>query len=105
MTSDRQMRTKFSLTVVVTLLFCGLTPLEFPELLSLTDDTSNDFTLVVSTNTASHVAKDQTPKPAPEIVRPSKERFEVITRSPLHDAPHSSHSSSDYLDFLCVHRT
>jgi hypothetical protein len=99
------MPTKFSLAVVVTLLFCGLTPLEFPELLSLTDDTSNDFTLVVSTRTASHVARDQTPKPAPEIVGPSKKHFEVITKFQLHDPPHSSYSSSDYLDFLCVHRT
>jgi hypothetical protein len=40
------MRIRLSLAIAVGLLFCTLAALELPELLTLTDDTSNDFSLL-----------------------------------------------------------
>ena len=45
--SDSDMRLKLTLAIAFGLLFCSLAMLEFPELVSLTDNTSNDFSLVV----------------------------------------------------------
>ncbi len=93
--------------MVVAFLFVGLTSLEFPELLTLTDNASNDFALVGSTPSAPHIAKMEKLRPAPEAIhlRLGKEFFEVWNRFELRDIPHSLHFSSDYIDFLCVYRT
>jgi hypothetical protein len=40
------MRIRLTLAIVVGLLFCTLAALELPELINLTDDTSNDFSLL-----------------------------------------------------------
>jgi hypothetical protein len=42
-----EMRIKLILAIAVGLLFCSLATLEFPELLTLSDSTSNDFSLVL----------------------------------------------------------
>lgn len=101
------MRTKLNLVVVVALLFVGLSGLEFPELLTLTDDTSNDFALVISAQTASHDVNRVKPGPALESthLQPGKELFEAGNRFEFREVPHSLHSASDYLDFLCMYRT
>ena len=41
------MRIKLTLSIVLGLLFCALVVTEFPELINLIDNTSNDFSLVV----------------------------------------------------------
>ena len=41
-------RHRFCLAVVVSMLFCGLSSSEIPELTRLIDDTSNDFTVLVA---------------------------------------------------------
>ncbi|MGB8524024.1 MAG: hypothetical protein WCD43_13750, partial [Candidatus Acidiferrales bacterium] len=48
MVSRRPTRSRLHIAVVAALLFCALALVEFPELLKLKDDTSNDFTLLVS---------------------------------------------------------
>ena len=101
------MRTKLNLAIVVALLFCGLTALEFPELLTLTDNTSNDVALVFSSQTASPDANSAKPTPAPANVRlpSSKELVGVSKPFEVREFPHSFRSANDYLDFLCIHRT
>jgi hypothetical protein len=49
------MRCQLSLAVLVGLLFCSLASIEVPELVKLTDDTSNDFTVMVSRPAATSV--------------------------------------------------
>jgi hypothetical protein len=48
-------RNRLSLAIVAGLLFCTLVALELPELLNLTDDTSNDFSLLCTQQDASAV--------------------------------------------------
>jgi hypothetical protein len=57
------MRIQYSVSLVVGLLFCTLVLLEFPELLNLSDDTSNDYSLTIFQSTTGGVAKEQTDLP------------------------------------------
>jgi hypothetical protein len=53
------MRLKLIVAIVVSLLLCTLATLELPELINLTDDTSNDFSLVVFVENTAVAVKDQ----------------------------------------------
>jgi hypothetical protein len=46
------------ITVLVLLLLCGIVAGEFPELLTLTDNTSNDFTIRSTNSVDSRVLRD-----------------------------------------------
>jgi len=48
---------KLTLATVVGLLICSLAALEFPELVNLIDDTSNDYSLVLLVKDASTASK------------------------------------------------
>jgi hypothetical protein len=92
--------------VVAALLFSGLALAEFPELLQLKDDTSNDFTLVVAkqdVSSANYAAKSG---PAPATI-PAREGSIPSTVAPLalSFSDPVVRSSIDYLHLLCVHRT
>src|SRR5450432_2914912 len=50
----RTMISKILLRALVSLLLCGIAASEFPELLSLTDNTSNDFTVRRTDSLALH---------------------------------------------------
>jgi hypothetical protein len=54
------MRTKLSLALMVSLLFCTLATLELPELIHLTDDTSNDYSLVIFSENTVRVVRNET---------------------------------------------
>ena len=58
-----KIRVELSVLLVLGFLFCGLALLEFPELLTLTDDMSNSFTLesVASHPEAPSVATERAP--------------------------------------------
>ncbi len=93
--------------VVATLLLGGLALSEFPELLQLQDDTSNDFTLLTSrqgSSSTSNAAKFG-PAPAAILVGESK-TFRAISGllAPATPGP-MLRSPIDYLHLLCVHRT
>ena len=45
----------FVVSLLLSLLVCGIVAAEFPELMSLTDNTSNDFTVGNRFATAAHV--------------------------------------------------
>jgi hypothetical protein len=93
--------------MVAALLFSGLALAEFPELLQLKDDTSNDFTLVIAKaeSSAANYAAKSGPAPAAIFVRDSNAHTlhsENLRRS---FSDPTVQSSVDYLHLLCVHRT
>ncbi len=96
------MRAKTILAIIVGMLFCSLLALEIPELLNLTDDTSNDFSLVTSQENLDAVIETQIARvepgrqPRPARVSKSVARFESHNPPP---------SSRDYLNSLCILRT
>jgi hypothetical protein len=100
-------RSRLRYAVVVALLFGGLALAEFPELLQLKDDTSNDFTLVVSkaeASPASYIAKFGA-TPAAILIGEGSAHTRVSEKSGLSFTDPIVQSSVDYLHLLCVHRT
>lgn len=103
MDSNRYLRHRFCLALVISLLFCGLSSLEFPEFVNLTDDTSNDFTLVVSAQTAPSARSDEKPALDATATRARKERADRFVPAPVRIA--LAPSLSGYLQLLCISRT
>jgi hypothetical protein len=100
-------RSRLRYAVVVALLFSGLALAEFPELLQLKDDTSNDFTLVVAkaeSSTVNYAAKSG-PTPATIFVRDGNFRVFLSEKLKRSFSDPIVQSSVDYLHLLCVHRT
>jgi hypothetical protein len=97
------MRSHLSLAVLVGLLFCGLAAIEVPEFVQLTDDTSNDYTVIVSQSEASTVEDGQQSGVAAIATRSNAISSEY-NRTPrsFHGAMHRSH---DVLHLYCVQRT
>jgi len=94
------LRIKF--VAAVGLLFCSLVLLEVPELVSLTDDASNDFVLLISPNgiksSAVHTDRSE-PQGIAQIIR--QDQRSILLRW-LRD---SSTSSNDFLHLICIQRT
>lgn len=96
------MRSHLSLAVLVGLLFCGLAAIEIPELVQLTDDTSNDYTVVVSQSKASAVNDGQQSGAAAIVARSNA--VSGYNRAPR--SPHgATYRSNDVLHLCCVQRT
>ena len=96
------MRVKLALAIVVGLLFLPLTTLELPELINLTDDTSNDFSLIVFAENAATVVKNQILHLKRSPMLASIRRRQVGAWF----APCSLvQSSDDMLHSLCIQRT
>jgi hypothetical protein len=100
------MRVQYSVSFVAGLLFCTLVLLEFPELVNLSDDTSNDYSLTIFRSTTGGVANERTDLPVTAQTggkRIKSEspglpgRFEVRS--------HRSHRGGDLLRLLCIERT
>jgi hypothetical protein len=106
MGSGRSTRNRLRLAVLVALLFGGLALAEFPELLQLKDDTSNDFTLVVAKQevASANSAAKSGPTPAAIFVRDGSIRAPISPLALSFSDP-VAQSSIDYLHLLCVHRT
>lgn len=99
-------RHRFCLALIVSMLFCGLTSSEIPELTRLIDDPSNDFTLVVATKTPAMVSASVVANPCVGscvgAVQPNDDRLEY--REPYTSVLRAQ-SPAGYLQLLCVHRT
>ena len=99
-------RHRFCLALVVSMLFCGLSSSEIPELTRLVDDPSNDFTLVVATKTPAVASASVVANPrvgtCVGAVRQGDDRLEY--REPSFSILHAQ-SPTGYLQLLCVHRT
>jgi len=96
------MNIRFRIVVVVAVLLCALAALEFPELVRLSDDTSNDFSFTVSKEADVVVAKQNA----------SAQPVELAVRTAASWPPpegsrsyRSLSSPSDLLPLLCIHRT
>lgn len=99
------MRVKLALATVVGLLLCSLATMEFPELVNLIDDSSNDFSLVVFVKGAPTAVKvgvrtlHEERRSAPA----GREAIFALLRTDLLIQP--AQIAADMLDQLCVHRT
>jgi hypothetical protein len=96
-------RHRFSLALIVSMLFCGLSSSEIPELTRLIDDTSNDFTVLVTAKTSVSVATNVNPVPTVSMVQQNNDRLEY--RLPSSVSMLNAQSPTGYLQLLCVHRT
>ena len=98
------MRGNLVLTVMVSLMLCSLAMLEVPELLNLTDDTSNDFSLpVIRQSSPSSVINE-----APGVGGIASPMLSYGTFDPLPVPPlilHSPNPHDDLLHLLCIQRT
>jgi hypothetical protein len=100
------MRVQYSVTLVVSLLFCTLVLLEFPELLNPSDDTSNDYSLTILRSRAGGVAKGRTDLPV--TAQTGEKR--IKNKSPrlpgrFEVRSHQSPRGGDILRLLCIERT
>jgi hypothetical protein len=96
-------RHRFCLAVIVSMLFCGLSSSEIPELTRLVDDTSNDFTVLVVTKASVCVATNVNPISIVSVVQQKSDRLEY--RLPPSVSVLDAQSPTGYLQLLCVHRT
>ncbi len=92
------------LTIMVSLMLCSLAMLEVPELLNLTDDTSNDFSLPVMRQSSPSIVINNAPGMG-RIDSPlvSNWNFDPLTIRPVFLASPSPHH--DLLHLLCIQRT
>jgi hypothetical protein len=96
------LRIKLILGLVVGLLFCALATLEVPEFLNLTDDTSNDYSLVTVQENPVAAVQTQMPQLPLNPVVTVTHRKEPVVRFVSHNpAP----TADDFLHSLCVLRT
>jgi len=107
MFSRRPTRGRLHIAVVAALLFCALALVEFPELLNLKDDTSNDFTLLVSSQDVSSPSSATRPASAPVAipVQAASIHAPISNLLALSFPDTLAQSPIDYLHLLCVHRT
>jgi hypothetical protein len=106
MNSTRITRHRFCLLLIVSLLFCGLSSIEVPEFVNLTDDTSNDFTLSVSVESSPSANADEAAGPELSGARESAEPTEHAKHSaqaPVHRA--TAPSPAEYRHLICTYRT
>jgi hypothetical protein len=96
-------RHRFCLAVIVSMLFCGLSSSEIPELTRLIDDTSNDFTVLVVTKVSISVATNVNPISIVSVVQHNNDRLE--SHLPTSFSILNAQSPTGYLQLLCVHRT
>ena len=96
-------RHRFCLAVIVSMLFCGLSSSEIPELTRLVDDTSNDFTVLVVTKVSVSVAANVNPISIVSVVQRNHDQLEY--RFPSSVSVLNAQSPTGYLQLLCVHRT
>jgi hypothetical protein len=100
------MRARLSLAMVAGLLLCALAATEFPELLNLVDNTSNDYSLIVVGRSGS------SPAAVPRATVRATWRLvaaPVVPASPMDinsiSSQASIHFSHDLLPILCIRRT
>jgi len=99
----RILRVKLVLAMIAGMLFCTLTTLEVPELLTLTDNTSNDYSLTAVQEAAPPAIERQAAE-SPRVQtlksvtprRQSAARLQAVSFEP---------SVGDFLHSLCILRT
>jgi hypothetical protein len=97
-------RIRLKLATVAALLLCSLATMEFPELVSLIDDTSNDFSVIFFAKDAPTVVKIRICLLPEEHRAPSgsQHRFASATNRPL---IRPFEASDGMLHLFCTQRT
>jgi len=103
MVSTRNTRHRFSLALVISLLFCGLSAIEFPEFVRLIDDTSNDFTVLVSADTSAAVLADEKCAPDQTADRDTRTPVGRTVQFSIRTSP--AQSPAGYRHLICIYRT
>ena len=103
MVPTRNTRHRFSLALVISLLFCGLSAIEFPEFFKLVDDTSNDFTVLVSADTSAAVPADENSAFDQTADRDTQTPVERTVQFSIRTTP--AQSPAGYRHLICIYRT
>jgi hypothetical protein len=91
---------RLNFIVVLGLLICGSALLEFPELITLTDNTSNDVVCPASASeTKAAIAVRRESRPAPVLIDFQREEMFPLTPS------HTSAPQQDVLRMTCILQT
>lgn len=96
------MHVRIKIAAIVVVLLCTVATLEFPELVKLTDDTSNDFSLTVARKIDVVTVAQQATTPAKTPARPGLRYHQSSEETPRY---RSLYSSTDLLIRFCTHRT
>ncbi|MGD0963016.1 MAG: hypothetical protein ABSA57_03835 [Candidatus Acidiferrales bacterium] len=96
---------RFIVAIIVGLLFCTLATLEFPELLTLSDDTWNDYSLELCQGATSDVVERQADSPQAAVVGELERNIEVDHSVLPVGRYRSLCDASDFLPLLCIRRT
>jgi hypothetical protein len=96
-------RSDLSALLILGLLFCGLALLEFPELLTLTDDASNNFTF--AGGASREVAPSIVPERARVPVIPVRVAVAQFSERPFGPLLPSAIPVEEALHFFCLLRT
>lgn len=100
-----EVRIKLIFGLAVVLLFCSLATLEFPELITLSDNTSNDFSVeVFGVSGIAPVAAKTTAPPQQALISEPLLSFFDDTDGHLGLASDSLHEK-DCLRLFCIQRT
>jgi len=95
------MHARIKIAAVVVVLLCTVATLELPELLKLTDDTSNDFSLTIARKIDVPTVTQQATAPAKTPAGP-----ELRYHQPSRETPRYSFCpSTDLLIRFCIDRT
>lgn len=96
------MRIRLIVATIAGLLFCTLATLEFPELVSLSDDTSNDYSLAIFPRSEGAAAQKQIAD-FPAGSTATNRRLEQPLMRVQFSAP--SYGPTESLHLLCIQRT
>ncbi len=101
-------RHRFCLALVICMLFCCLSSIEVPEFVNLTDDTSNDFTVMLSAHASPSVPSVE--DLGLNLVADRDGYFLIESyfhAAFIHDSYRSvpAYSSGVYRHLLCIDRT
>jgi hypothetical protein len=97
------MRTRLIVATIAGLLFCTLAALEFPELVTLSNDTSNDYSLAIFPRSEGAAVQKQIVADFPaEPTATNRKTEQPLMRVRFSDP---SHGITDSLHLLCIQRT
>jgi len=96
------MHTRIRVITIVVLLLCTLATLEFPELVNLTDDTSNDFSLTIARKSDVATVVQHATMPAKTPAGPGLRYHQPSEETPRYC---SFYPSRDLLIRFCIDRT
>jgi len=100
------MRVRVGLALIVGLLFCTLGTLELPELVTLTDNTSNDYSInIFQDQQASTIEADKQVPDATGLAVVPQRTGERQTRWQMQCVHSSPAAQSDPLHLFCILRT